>query len=279
MTRPSLGEVRRHCAEGRYFSYEGLNDRMFAPVSVFLVWVFVRLGWSGHAVSLLSGAAVAAGGALLASGNPLLVFVGSFGYLSFYLLDYVDGGVARFRKQAGISGQYVDWLMHVVAAVGTAAGLFAGALPVVGNWIVPFGLLSVLAAALALDRYALGWFSICMHHQQRQSRGEAGAPVPAAIRAETRGRARRLLRNASTALFHESYMIYTLPVFGAAHLLAWTGPFDFRVVLTVLGGALYFPVVLFDIWTMATSGRVDRAYERLFFGTSSPKLPEDHYFG
>ena len=168
MANVSFKEVRDKCREGRFFSYEGINDKIYSPVSVILVWVFIRLGWSGNAVSVLSGIVAMAGATLIANGDPLLIVIGSFGYMLFYLLDYVDGGVARFRGSDGIGGQYVDWAMHVVSAVGYASGIFAGAVAISGSWIIPFGVLTVVASALALDRYALGWFAICMHYQQQQ---------------------------------------------------------------------------------------------------------------
>ena len=57
------------------------------------------------------------GGILIASNNSWLVFVGSFGYMMFYLLDYVDGGVARVQNKSGIGGQFIDLIMHLVSGV------------------------------------------------------------------------------------------------------------------------------------------------------------------
>ena len=54
MAKISFKEVQNRCINGRYFSYEGFNDKIFAPLSVYLIWFFVRLGWSGNTVSLLS---------------------------------------------------------------------------------------------------------------------------------------------------------------------------------------------------------------------------------
>lgn len=279
MPKLTLASVRARCAEGRFLPYSGRNDRLFAPPAVFLVWVFAGAGWSGNAVSLLSGLVVAIGAVMLASSNPLTVFVGSFGYVTFFFLDYVDGGVARIRKEAGMGGQYIDWLMHVVAAVGTAAGLFAGALSMTGPWIIPFGVLAVIAAALTLDRYALAWFSIVMQYQGHRAAGNLAEPRQPVLGPAVYGPVFRFLRNVSTVLFHESFAIYLLPALALAQLLLPGRTVDFRVALTILGGALYFPVILFDMWVLATTGRVDNAYKKLFFGDHPARLPDDHFLG
>jgi hypothetical protein len=277
MAHVTLAQVRSACAEGRFFRYHGWRDRLFVPPSIFLVWIFVRCGWSGNAVSLLSGAIAVAGGWLLASSDRMDVMVGSLGYVGFYLLDYVDGGVARVRGESGISGQYVDWAMHVVSAVSIWAGIFAGALAVAGAWIIPFGLLTVVAAALSLDRYSLAWFAICMHHQQQRAKGIVEEPRHGDYRARRRSRRHRTLRNLSTAVFHENYAFFVVPGLALIHLIASPALVDFRVILVLLGGVLYFPVMVYDIWLIAAEGRVDNAYRKLFFGEQSPRLPEDHF--
>ena len=276
MTDATLAHVRRTCAEGRYFPYDDWRDRLFVPPSIFLVWVFVRLGWSGNAVSWLSGAVAAAGGVLLASDDPRLVALGSFGYMAFYFLDYVDGGVARYRGQSSVSGQYVDWIMHVIAAVAVASGLFAGALTATGAWIIPFGVLTVVASALALDRFALAWFSICMRHQQQQVNG---SPVPpeGGGTAGRRSPLHRAVKIVSLATFHENYAIFVLPALALGQLFSPYPLPDFRVVLVVIGGAVCFPFMVWEIQLMASERRIETHYRKLFFSHEPPRLPDDHF--
>ena len=279
MAKVSLQEVRRRCAEERFFSYEGLNDKIYSPVSVFLVWFFVRLGWSGNAVSILSGIIAMAGATLIANGDPLLIVIGSFGYMLFYLLDYVDGGVARFRGSVGIGGQYVDWAMHVVSAVGYASGIFAGAVAISGTWIIPFGVLTVVASALALDRYALGWFAICMHYQQQLVKKKEDVRLEVEDYRVRPSLFFRTCRKIVSILFHENYAIYLLPLLATIQYFFPFEGYDFRVILIIAGGLIYFPVVLFDLVRMARQGYIDKAYNNLFLDKVIPKLPKDHFFG
>ena len=116
--------VKYKCKEGRFFPYNDWRDRFFVPPSIILVWFFINLKISGNMVSYLSGLVAIAGGILIASQDKFLIVLGSFCYMIYYLLDYVDGGVSRFNGTSGIGGQYVDWLMHTVSSLGIFIGLF-----------------------------------------------------------------------------------------------------------------------------------------------------------
>jgi hypothetical protein len=278
MAQVSFKEVRNKCIEGRFFAYEGIHDKIFSKISIFLVWFFVRLGWSGNAVSVLSGIIAIAGGTLMASTNTKLVILGSFGYMLFFLLDYVDGGVARFSGQSGIGGQYIDWSMHVVTALGYGAGFLAASVTLVGFWIVPFGVLTIVAMALALDRYALGWFAICMYYQQQKAKGTKGK-LPVIVISSKESLFSKLCRNFTTLLFHENYLIFLFPILSIIQYLNPFSYFDFRVIFLIFGGLIYFPYILYDMLKMANQGKIDNAYNKLFFEEGIPKLPEEHFLG
>lgn len=140
------------------------------------------------------------------------------------------------------------------------------------------GILFVTAAALSLDRYALAWFSICMHRQQQQQKGRAHeASVASPQIAVTEGITGKIFRTVNTLIFHENYIIFLLPLLSLLHLLYFSQWFDFRVVLVFLGAFLYFPVVCYDIWLMTRNKKIDSAYHKLFFSTEPPVLPDEHF--
>lgn len=278
MSRASFAEVRQRCAQGRFFPYDDWRDRLFVPPAIVLVWVFVRVGASGSFVSWLSGAIAVVGGIGLSQTNPMWVFVGSFGYLMFYLLDYVDGGVARYRGEAGMGGQYLDWVIHVIAAVATMAGLAGGALQSAGFWIFPFCILALIASALTTARFSMGWFAICMERQQRRAKGgDLAATRPLRIRPLSLPY--KLIRRVATMLFHENYAIFLLPALATIHLLAPQGLPDFRTVLVLVGGTVYVYVMVAEVQRLVTERRIDEGYHKLFDTMNQPKLPEDHFFG
>ena len=212
MDKVTYQQVKDKCTKGRFFSYDSINDKIFVPPSIFLVWVFLRLGFSGNGVSVLSGFLAIIGGVLIASNDPLFIFIGSFGYMAFYLLDYVDGGVARFNDKSGAGGQYMDWIMHVVSCVSIMTGLFIGAFSNTGLWLIPFGVLAVVASALSFDRISFAWFAICMHRQQLTSKGTANKPLKEVKNIKKKSLLFRRLSNLCTLIFHENYLIFSLPI-------------------------------------------------------------------
>jgi len=281
--RTTYAEVKQACIDERFFAYNDWRDKLFVPPSFFLVWLFVKLNWSGNAVSWLSGCVTILGGILLTSRNHFLVLLGSLSYILFYYLDYVDGGVARYRKTSGIGGQYTDWIMHVISSVSISSGIFVGAFASTGSyWLVPFGLLYILASILQWDRFSMGWWSICMYRQQHQCKGIAceftGKDAATSVKHKTRSYFFwKLIRIASTLLFHENYMIFHLPLLAVFAVVVPGHLPDFRIVLTVLGGSMYFLFVIHEIVQISSNRRLDAAYNRLFDIADKPDLPDDHF--
>lgn len=271
--------VRQKCVDGRFFPYDSWHDRIFVPPAMILTWLFVRFGVSGNAVSWLSGFFVIVGAFGLASSDLYMVVLGSFGYIVFYLLDYVDGAVSRYNGTAGISGQYLDWVIHIIASVATMAGIITGAFLVAGAWIFPFAILGMVAAALTTGRYSMGWFAICMERQQRCAKGSGlDAATKPVDPLPLPSRSYWIIRYAATAIFHENYIIFTLPILAFSQLFLNLHLPDFRVVLVILSGTLYFVAMIIDIQRIVSTRRVEEGYRKLFITNLKPDLPKDHFF-
>jgi hypothetical protein len=279
MSKVTLNDVRNKCTDGRFFPYDHWLDRTFVPPAIILTWVFVRLGVSGNTVSWISGIFVILGACGLASNDAYIIIAGSFGYMVFYLLDYVDGGVARYNGTAGMSGQYVDWVIHIIASVSTMAGLVAGAFLSTGAWIFPFGILALVAAALTTGRFSMGWFAVCMERQQRRAKGSDLALAPTFVySSHPPSRAYWAIKSATTLLFHENYIIFSLPLLAFCQLFVPNYFPDFRTGLVVLAGTFYFAVMILEIQRIASSRGIEEAYRKLFIDDAKPDLPKDHFF-
>ncbi len=277
----SLTEVKDKCRTGRFFAYDNWRDKLLVPPSIFFVWLFVNLGWSGNAVSWLSGAVAISGGILLAANDQFLVLIGTCSYIIFYFLDYVDGGVARFKNEGGIEGQYIDWIMHAVSAVALSAGIFVGALNHSGApfWLVPFGILFILASVLQLDRFALGWWAICMYRQQNRANDRTGPATEAKTDERDGSLLWKGIRAVATVLFHENYAIYVWPALAIINIIfAGAGLPDFRLGLTLLGGTVYFANVVREIDLVSRRKKLGWAYNKLFLSVDKPVLPAEHFF-
>lgn len=279
MSNVTLEKVRQKCVEGRFFSYDSLHDRIFVPPAIIFTWMFVRFGVSGNAVSWISGSFVIAGACALASSDPFIVLLGSFGYLAFYLLDYVDGSVARYNGVAGMSGQYLDWIIHIIASVATMTGIVVGANLEAGVWIIPFSILAMISAALAMGIYSMGWFTICMERQQRLVKGcNLDLDNSHFNLSPQASRVYWCIRSFVYLLFHENYIIFTMPIISMINFFLPDYFPDFRVGLIVIAGTLYFAVMVTEIHRIISTKKLEEAYNKIFHQSSVPELPKDHFF-
>lgn len=275
----TIDEIKKKCSDERYFAYDSLQDRLFVPIAMYLVWLFVRIGVSGNAVSWLSALVAVLGAFLLTSSDSLVVLIGSFGYILWCLLDYVDGAVARFNGKGSVAGQYIDWIMHVIAHIAIIAGIAIGAMNSVGAWIYPFAILGIVAAGLTYAKFSMAWYAVCMEQQQRRARG-LGVDIEEKleITPDSSWLWFEYVRRFTVIIFHENFLIFTLPVMAALQLSQVLGFIDLRVVFTVLAGVLYFPVQVLEIHRLVVTKRIQRGYSELFSSDHIPDLPNDHFF-
>ena len=279
MTKPTLKEVRDISIKDRYYPYDTWLDHIFSPASPYLAWIFIRLNISANGVSWISGFSAIAGGMLLASDIPLLVAIGSFGYLIFYQLDYVDGAVARLTKKTGVGGQYIDFIMHVVSHVSIMAGLAFGAISQLGSILFPLAILAIVAAGLNHARHSIAWFAIVMEQQKRKAKGLGILPAePNWVVYREPNFIYEGFRKFTVLVFHEGHMIFVLPILALIQLFLSSDMADFRVLLIVLAGLIYFPISVFEIIRLTNRNGVDEAYWKLFSSKSIPNLPDDHFF-
>tara|TARA_B100000768_G_C11271557_1_gene373707 strand:- start:1448 stop:2293 length:846 start_codon:yes stop_codon:yes gene_type:complete len=277
----TIDEIKKKCSDERYFAYDSLQDRLFVPIAMYLVWLFVRIGVSGNAVSWLSALAAVLGAFLLTSSDSSVVLIGSFGYILWCLFDYVDGAVARFNAKGSVAGQYVDWIMHVIAHIAIIAGIAIGAMNSVGPWIYPFAILGIVAAGLAYAKFSMAWFAICMEQQQRRA---SSHDVQNWAKTKIVPASGRLwlwfdyIRRLTVVIFHENWLIFTLPLLATAQFFQIFGTTDLRVVFTIMAGSLYFPVQVLEIHRLVITKRIQRGYSELFSPDHVPDLPKDHFF-
>lgn len=275
----SFKEVKNKCISERFFPYDNWRDKIFVPPSILLVWVFINTGASANFVSFLSGLIAIIGSIMMTSENPQIAFFGSFGYIIYYLLDYVDGGVARLKGNIGVGGQYIDWLMHVVSSISVFLALFIVVYRIEGNWIITFGILTLISIALNLDKYSFAWFSISMYYQQQQIKAFPNKPKPIKIHQHIKHDHffYKILKKISIVIFHENYMIFYLPIFSFLNLYISNIILDFSILIIMSGAILNFPITIIEILKISRNTKIDNSYNNLFFGEERPNLPSDHF--
>ncbi len=89
----------------------------FRPWTVYLSWVFVKLGWSANFVTLLSAVSLVVGSVLLCFESNALSLIGVALVVLYAGLDCCDGEVARYYRLTGQTGggrdgSYWDNIVH-----------------------------------------------------------------------------------------------------------------------------------------------------------------------
>lgn len=133
MPRPSLAELESRCQKADHRRIGNWMARRVArPLALRVTWLVLPWGISAHAVTLaafLTGLAAAAG---FAQGNVGGWLIGAALLQVWYLLDHVDGQLARFHGTASLDGVALDYLMHhmlgLCLPLAIGFGLFARSL-------------------------------------------------------------------------------------------------------------------------------------------------------
>jgi phosphatidylglycerophosphate synthase len=133
MPRPPLIELERLCQKPDHRRVGNWMARRIArPMALRVTWVIEPWGLSATAMTLLAWSAGIAAAIALAWGNPAGWIGGAALLQLWYLLDHVDGQLARLRRRASLDGTQLDYLMHhtisLLIPLGLGCGLYTASL-------------------------------------------------------------------------------------------------------------------------------------------------------
>ena len=103
--------------------------RISRPVALRITWVIANWGISANTATFSAWACAVAAFLALAWGTVEGWLLGAALLQIWYLLDHVDGQLARFHGTASLDGVQLDYLMHhtvnLLVPIGVGTGLFA----------------------------------------------------------------------------------------------------------------------------------------------------------
>ena len=113
MTRPSLAELERRCQKPDYRRIGNwLARRLSRPAALRITWLIAPWGVSANAATLAAWGCGLAAAAALGWGSLGGWIIAACLLQLWYLLDHVDGQLARLRGTASLDGAQLDFLMH-----------------------------------------------------------------------------------------------------------------------------------------------------------------------
>jgi len=185
MERHSLEALERRCQKPDHRRIGNwMARRISRPAALRVTAVLAPWGVSANAVTLLAWGVAAAAAAALGWGTPLGWLLGALLLELWYLLDHVDGQLARLRAAASLDGAQLDYLMHhtvdLLVPAGAGLGLFAATAE---PWWLVAGLVWGVALQLIMLQHDARYRSFLARLQQLRGRLEVhgracGGPQP-----------------------------------------------------------------------------------------------------
>jgi phosphatidylglycerophosphate synthase len=113
MTRICLSELEQRCQKPEHRRIGNwMARRVTRPAALRITWIIAPYGVTAHATTLFAWCVGIAAAAQFAIGSPLAWLSAAICLQLWYLLDHVDGQLARLHGTSSLDGVQLDYLMH-----------------------------------------------------------------------------------------------------------------------------------------------------------------------
>jgi len=239
------------------------------PLALFLTALAVRTSVTANQVTALSVLTALIGAAFFLFNHPAALLAGVFFFHLWYLLDHVDGQVARYRGSESLSGVYLDYLSHYVVhgAFFVSLGLgayFSGRNDLFIFCAVSAGFGSALLSAFYDARYKAMFHALTRRREARWTGYEDPLERLGRLKAGKPPLPQRVF-----SLLYKSLEIHvalnTVTVIALLNL-KWSGLFGVRwiVWLSLYYGALFPVVFLLRTYEHIRARKIEREFAGLF---------------
>ena len=255
----TIGKIL-YMPEKRFYDYKGI-DMLFAPIANKLTPIFLYLKISANKITILSAIIGISGAILLSSNNNSYVLIGSFGYFLYYLFDYIDGNVARYNSKSSISGMFLDIFMSPIVAIATSTSLYIGGREsALNNGLNIFlanviGIIFLLSILISYARFPIAWLTI--GSKLVQDRFENKNITKTEYINHHKKRPSKILVKIIIALFHENFMIFSLPLIG---IIYYIFKIDIRFLYPLLGSLILFPACIYELYSFVKYDKLTEIY-------------------
>lgn len=116
-------------------------------ISIYITWLFARLGFGPNQTTFLSLVCALIGIFNFTQGN---FAIGVLGINLWYLLDHVDGEIARLRNDTSLAGTFFDTVINFLIQPFTFLGLCVGLGPRTGWEALYWGMIAALGSLMLL---------------------------------------------------------------------------------------------------------------------------------
>lgn len=110
----SIKELRGICQNTRLWADTWHGKNICRPVSIYITRLVLFTPLTANHVTMIFFVTGLAGSLLFLNGSRTFNFIASIMLQLWYLLDHVDGEVARYRKTTSLAGIYMDEMVHYI---------------------------------------------------------------------------------------------------------------------------------------------------------------------
>jgi phosphatidylglycerophosphate synthase len=110
----STKELREMCQKPRESCDTWHGRRIARPVSIYITMLFLKFNMSANIATGIFLVCGLISSLLLISTSRVMFFTGVFLFQIWYILDHVDGEIARYKRQTSITGMYFDHMVHYI---------------------------------------------------------------------------------------------------------------------------------------------------------------------
>ncbi|MDP8298202.1 MAG: CDP-alcohol phosphatidyltransferase family protein [Candidatus Orphnella occulta] len=84
-------------------------------VSIYITWIFLKMKITPNIATLIFLLSIIPPCLYFGAGSRTSVFIGVIFLQVWYILDHVDGEIARYRNLSSLTGKYFDNIVHYIA--------------------------------------------------------------------------------------------------------------------------------------------------------------------
>ncbi len=268
MAVESIAALRAVCQKPDYKTVGNWMARHITrDMALYVTWLVLHTRLRADSIALVSLVCGLASAVLIAIPSASAFFAGALLLQLWYLLDHVDGQVARYYKEADLTGTFLDYMIHflVHSAAGFGLGMRMFYATGAGGWVW-IGFLCALAMG------GISQFNDCKYKAFYQRLAQWGGKTVCLGTRQVAGASPcahsqtfkiRLLKKGYTVLYKCTEIHVVMNVLGLSAALTLFGwPAD-RIFIWVYV-ALVPLVLLVRIFFTVRTHRIDDDFQKQF---------------
>jgi len=113
-TTQTIKDLRQICQSSRKPTDTWHGKNIARPISIYITVIFLKLGISANIATAIFVFTGILASISLTFGGDTRFLISALLMQLWYILDHVDGEVARYRKQTSLTGVYFDHVAHYI---------------------------------------------------------------------------------------------------------------------------------------------------------------------